>query len=188
MIYIVAILLALVVVGGGVATYTAHERNAAIAEYKQKVDEKEQELQAQAEKAKQEEANKISDMQSAYEAGQEKAKTVYVQVRQRGASDVANYPVFSNRACDWPDDSVRLVRSAFASLRAPSDTGIAPARVPAAATAPIGTAGGGVPMGSGSAGTVEPVHPNAQSVGGSGQVSGTGTTKPPKPKPIGRQQ
>ena len=153
---------------------------------KVKVADEERKLQAQIDAAEQEAQNKITDMEAAYEAGQSKAKTVYVKVQQRAQSDVVAYPVFGNRACDWPPAVVLLVRGAFANLHAPADTAIAPATVPAPAAAPRGAAGSNLPVADVPARAVEPVRNDARATGGSGQVPGTGTGRPPKPQPRGK--
>lgn len=140
-------------------------------------------VDAQAIKAETEAANKIGDMEAAYEAGQAKAKTVYIKVQQRGAADVTNYPVFSNRACDWPSASVLLINSAFANIRSPTDTAVAPPAVPDSTAATGRAAGSSLPVGTQPAGAVVPLRDDARPASGSGQVSGTSTGRPPKPTP-----
>ena len=65
-----------------------------------------------AQEARQTAENTISDMESAYKAGEANAKIVTKTIYVKGQSYVASTPVFSNPQCVVPDDGVSILNVA----------------------------------------------------------------------------
>lgn len=142
-------------------------------------------LDAAQAKADQEAKNKVIDMAAAYEAGEANAKTINNTYVQRGASDVAKYPVFRNPDCVLPDDSLHQLNSARAGLQPTADPGQPPAAVPGAPAAFGWEVRDPVPTKPSGSGAVVGVPPTAGKVGGGGQVPANGVQPVhPKPKPV----
>lgn len=99
------------------------------AEAQDKIDEQAKQLSTEA-------SNKIVDMAAAFEAGKEQGRVVLQATTQRGAADVAKYPVFQNPACVLPDESLALLNAARASLRSGILPTLPAAPAPATPTVP----------------------------------------------------
>jgi hypothetical protein len=89
----------------------------AVANYKEKLAVAEKKVEDADKKIEAEAANHISDMESAYKAGEADAKTVEKTVYVRVASDLTKYPVFQNPACTLPDQSYALLVAALRGTR-----------------------------------------------------------------------
>lgn len=92
-------------------------------------------LEAAADVAEEKAQQHITDMEAAYEVGQQEAAAAQRTYVTKGASDVTKYPVFNNTACVLPDDSLHNLNGARAGVRAATDTSTTPqvngVRVPA---------------------------------------------------------
>jgi hypothetical protein len=145
------------------AGYTVYERDqaatAAVAKLQAQEAAADKQLTDAAAAAKIEAANHITDMEAAYESGEEQAKTVVRTVVAKGANDVASYPVFSNPVCVLPDDSLHNLIAARAGVLPPADTRQPVATVPAAGAAGGRQAGNPVPANAGGQRPVAGVHP-----------------------------
>ena len=160
---------------------------AAVAQYELRQQEAEAEIAARDQTIKDDAVKHVADMQGAFAAGQAKAKTVYVKVAAKGASDVKNYPVFVDRSCDWPAASVQLTSAAFAAIGTTADPLGAVAAVPIAAAVPaVGATGRDLPLGAVPAAPLGPVRENARATDSGAPVPATGGGKSahPKPQPV----
>lgn len=128
---LIAAIVAVIVVSVGMwGVYEWGYTRGKVAEAKAWEEEKAQ-LVSELAQAKAEAATKIDDMMAAFEAGKEQGKTKFITIKEKGKSDVATYPVFSNPVCVLPDDSLRNLQSARRGMRSAADPGPAVAPVPA---------------------------------------------------------
>jgi hypothetical protein len=74
-------------------------------------------LAAAAAALEQETANHISDMATAYDVGESKAKTRTIYVQTKGATDVQRNPALSSAACALPPDLKANLDAARAGIR-----------------------------------------------------------------------
>lgn len=83
-------------------------------------------LIAEEAKRKAEAETKIQDMVSAFDAGEKKGAARQSQFVSKGTNHVATEPVFSNKLCVLPTDSLRNLNAARSSVRSSTD----PAKTP----------------------------------------------------------
>ena len=176
--------LALIVLGavGTGAGYFKGERDG-VASYQVKVAAAEKALADQQAKMKQEEQNHIDDMQTAFEAGEAKAKTITKTIYVKGQADVAKYPVFANPVCTLPDDSLRTLAAARARVALGFDSPGTADAVPAAAPAQGRQDGNALPAYAGGRGPGVAVHPQAGATTGDTRIPGTAGASHPRPTP-----
>ncbi len=164
MIYLIAIGIAIAAFAGYTVYIDEHAASAAVAKLQAQQAAADKQLTDAAAAAKTEAANHITDMEAAYESGEEQAKTVVRTVIAKGASDVSTYPVFSNPACVLPDDSLHNLVAARAGVLAAADPGRPAPTVPAAGAAGGRQIGNPVPANAGGQRPVAGVHPKPRPV------------------------
>lgn len=189
MLQIIVLVVGLLALAGGGWAWLHNHDNAVEAAYQAQIDAKEAELRIAADKAKQEAANHITDMQAAYEAGEaaapEKVRTIYV----RGQANVAKDAGLSNPQCVMSDDSLRYLRGALAGMRTATIAGEGAATVPRPGTADGGNVQRTLPQQSQEYGTVGSMSAPARSDGDGVSLPATGNSAVrghPKPIPIGK--
>jgi hypothetical protein len=187
-IQLIMIVVAMAAIGGGVWAFAAHERDVAVAAEQAKVAAAQAEADRVTQGAIEQAANKVTDMEAAFEAGEAKGKTLGAQVKAKGAGYVAVNAAFRNVQCDIGPDLLRLVNDSTRAMRTAALADDGTATVPAAgATGGQQNANGngstaGRPQ---SRGAVGDVHPAPRPVDSTGQIPGPSLPSHPKPKPIG---
>lgn len=177
--------LALGLLGGFIALVHSHDSKVTAA-YQAKLDAKDAEIAEHVAKAKQEADNHISDMESAFEAGEANAKTVTQTIYVKGQANVASDKGLADPQCRMSDVSLQLLRGALAGMRSASDTGELATALPGPRAPDGGDVQRAVPQQPQEHGAVGGVHPPAGEAGGSHQVPGTVVPAHPKPVPIGK--
>lgn len=178
---IAVLLLAFAAWTGGV-WYVGHAAGAA--DIQHQLDVAQKELADKAQQAKDEAANHITDMEAAYETGEQEAKVITKIVTARGASDVQRYPVFANPVCVLPDASLQLLNDARSGVRPAADSVEPPVVVPEPAAATGRETGDALPANADRRGPVSGVPAAPRSASGSSEVPGSSVRAHPKPKPI----
>lgn len=117
MVYLILIIAAIGMLGGGLWSVHSNGIKEGKAECQAELKAADDKLRAEAAAREQEAANHITDMQAAFEVGESQAKTKIVTVLAKGAKDVATYPVFSNPACVLPPDSLRTLNATRGGMR-----------------------------------------------------------------------
>ena len=180
MIYLIIIVFLAGLFGGGYGVYQWEEGKIARAQQAQV--EAQNAVDAAAREAEQEAANKIIDMNAAFEAGESNAKVITRTVYAKGQSYVASNAVFNLRECVVPPDGMQQLNSARAGVRTTTAAAGSAAAVPGAGTDSGRPTVDPVPATPEGHGAVGPVHPESRPADSSGQVPGLGVPTHPKPK------
>lgn len=159
-------ILALFLVGGiGMAYHTITA--GAVTSYRAKVAEQEKVITEQAQKARDDAAAKIVDMDAAYQQGKTEAGVVEKKVYIRAQGVVASSPALQNAACSLSPDASALYTAALKSVTgaAVPDALLVPSIVPPVAA---------------------PVAPALSALRNAASAPPTGATPHPKPRPISK--
>lgn len=189
MIQLILIVVVMGAIGAGIWGFAAHERDVAVEAERAKVAAAQAEAERVTQGAIEQAANKVTDMEAAFEAGEAKGKTLGAQVKAKGAGYVAANAAFRNVQCDIGPDLLRLVNDSTRAMRTAALTVDGPSAVPptgAIVGQPNANGNGSTAGRPQSGGAVGDVHSATRSTDRAGEVPGPSVPGHPKPKPIGR--